>query len=325
MQGHTAKISDLRVVAIVPCLNEEASISKVVADLKRCVPGIEVFVYDNGSTDDTSRAAEAAGATVRHEPRRGKGNVVRRAFADVDADIYLLVDGDSTYEIEDAPLLIQALLDGPLDHVLGVRRQVTASAYRRGHERGNKLFNSLVTFAFREPVSDMLSGYRVMSRRFVKSFPASSRAFEIETELTVHGVNARVPQAEVPVRFKDRPVGSDSKLRTYHDGLRILRLMLRLLVRERPLFVFGVLAAVLVVASLALGVPLVAEFLQTGLVPRFPTAILASALVILAGVVGLMGVQLNSHAGIRNDLKRLAYLSYPAPPWSPDTKPESAE
>ena len=304
----------LRVVAVAPCLDEEAAIAQVVADLRHHVPGIEVFVYDNGSTDRTAQVARAAGARVRTEGEPGKGNVVRRAFADLDADVYLLIDGDDTYEVADAPGMIETLLSGPYDHVLGVRRQMADGAYRPGHESGNQFFNRLTSFAFGSPVGDMLSGYRIMSRRFVKSFPALSRQFEIETELTVHALNSRVPQIEVPVGFRDRPAGSESKLRTYHDGLRILGLFSRLLVHERPVLVSGLVSAVLALAGLLLGIPLVVEFAQTGLVPRFPTAILASGLMVLAGVALVLGLVLNGISKGRRELKRLFYLSLPAPP-----------
>ncbi|MFF0944537.1 glycosyltransferase [Kocuria sp. CPCC 205300] len=305
-----------RIVAVVPCHNEEAAIAKVVTDLHATVPGIEVHVYDNCSTDGTVEAARRAGAHVRREEEKGKGNVVRRAFADLDADVYVLIDGDDTYDVADAPRMIETLLAGPYDHVLGVRRQVSGTAYRAGHESGNRFFNTLVTFAFRRPVSDMLSGYRVFSRRFVKSFPALSREFEIETELTVHAVNARVPQTEVEVGFRDRAEGSESKLRTYHDGFRILGIFGQLLFHERPFLVTGAVSLALFLLGLVLGLPVVVEFAGTGLVPRFPTAFLAASLVLLAGVFLLMGVLLHGQAKIRRETSRLFYLCLPAPPWS---------
>ncbi|MEX5300148.1 glycosyltransferase [Kocuria sp. CPCC 205292] len=311
-----------RIVAVVPCHNEEAAIAKVVRDLHAAVPGIEVHVYDNCSTDGTAEAARRAGAQVRREEEKGKGNVVRRAFADLDADVYLLVDGDDTYDVADAPAMIDTLLSGPYDHVLGVRRQTTSTAYRSGHESGNRFFNGLVSFAFRRKVSDMLSGYRVFSRRFVKSFPALSREFEIETELTVHAVNARVPQAEVAVGFRDRAAGSESKLRTYHDGFRILGIFGQLLFHERPLLVTGAVSLALFLLGLALGLPVVVEFAGTGLVPRFPTAFLAASLVVLAGVFLLMGVLLSGQAKIRRETSRLFYLRHPAPPWSGGEAPD---
>ncbi|MBS6030866.1 MAG: glycosyltransferase [Kocuria rhizophila] len=305
------------VVAIVPCHNEEAAIAKVVADLQHHLPGAEVYVYDNCSTDRTAEVARAAGAHVRHETEKGKGNVVRRAFADLDADVYLLVDGDDTYDIADAPAMIDTLLSGPYDHVLGVRRQISTTAYRAGHESGNRAFNGMVSFAFRRQVTDMLSGYRVFSRRFVKSFPALSREFEIETELTIHAVNARVPQVEVPVGFRDRAAGTESKLRTYHDGFRILRILSQLLFHERPLLVTSLLAFVLGAVALVLGLPVVWEFMRTGLVPRLPTALLSAALMILAGVCLVLGVVLNGLVMSRREASRLFYLRLAAPPFVP--------
>jgi len=299
------------VAVIVPCYNEEVAVAKVVSDVKTALPQAAVYVYDNNSTDRTSEVAAAAGAIVRFEPRRGKGNVVRRAFADVDADVYALIDGDDTYDASKLPDMIDAAVTDHLDHVLGVRTpDTTVSAYRPGHETGNKMFNRLVTLLFGEPVGDMLSGYRVMSRRFVKSFPALSREFEIETELTVHCTSLRVPSAEIPVGFKDRPVGSESKLRTYHDGFRILRLLGTLLQFERPLFFYGVLAGLFAIVSLALGVPVFWEFAVTGMVPRLPSAVLASSLMIVAMLTLMVGLVLNGVIMTRNEASRLAYLSH---------------
>jgi glycosyltransferase involved in cell wall biosynthesis len=298
-----------RIAAIVPCYNEEAAVGKVVDDLKHAVPGITVYVYDNSSTDRTAARAADAGAIVRTEKRRGKGNVVRRAFADIDADIYVLVDGDDTYDAAAAPAMIAALQEGPLDHVLGVRREATGrSAYRAGHEAGNRLFNRLVGFLFREAVTDMLSGYRVLSRRFVKSFPALSREFEIETELTVHTMRLRVPQAEIPVGFKDRAYGSESKLRTYHDGFRILRLIAQLLQHERPVVFYGLGSALFTILGLVLGIPVVVEFWRTGLVPRLPTAVLASSLILIAILSFVVGLVLNGVLRVRKEVARLEYL-----------------
>jgi glycosyltransferase involved in cell wall biosynthesis len=302
-----------RIAAIVPCYNEEAAVRKVVCDLRQAVPEATVYVYDNNSTDRTAAVAAEAGAVVRTERRRGKGNVVRRAFADIDADIYILIDGDDTYDAAAAPAMIAALQDGPLDHVLGVRQQTTErSAYRPGHEAGNQAFNRLVGFLFGETVTDMLSGYRVLSRRFVKSFPALSREFEIETELTVHTMRLRVPQTEIQVGFKDRPDGSVSKLRTYHDGFRILRLIAQLLQHERPVVFYGLGAALFTVVGLILGIPLIVEFSQTGLVPRLPTAVLASSLVLIAILSLVVGLILNGVLRVREEAARLEYLRWPA-------------
>lgn len=304
-----------RIAGIVPCFNEEVAIAQVVADLHAAVPEMEIFVYDNNSTDKTAEVAAAAGATVRREEQKGKGNVVRRAFADIDADIYLIIDGDDTYDATAARTMVDTLLSGPYDHVLGVRTQDAgvASAYRPGHETGNKAFNRLVGWLFGRRVSDMLSGYRVFSRRFVKSFPALSREFEIETELTVHSMNLRVPQVEVPVGFKDRPVGSESKLRTYHDGIRILGLIGSLVRHERPLLFYGILALLAYIAAVVLGIPVVWEFSQTGLVPRFPTAILASSLALLGSLSLTIGLMLDGVLRLRREQARLRYLELPAP------------
>ena len=274
--------SALRIAAIVPCHNEELAVAKVVHDLKAAVPGIHVYVYDNNSTDNTADVAREAGATVRYEHAKGKGNVVRRAFADVDADVSLMIDGDDTYDASAAPRLISTLLEGPYDHVLGVRREVTETAYRPGHATGNKVFNMLVSGIFGVEVRDMLSGYRAFSHRFVKSFPAVSREFETETELTVHAATLRVPQTEVEVDFTDRPAGAESKLRTYHDGFKILRLVLHLARVERPVLFHTTAAALLMVVGLLVGLPAVLDYLRTGLVPRFPSAILAASIELLS-------------------------------------------
>ncbi|HET9649344.1 MAG TPA: glycosyltransferase [Microlunatus sp.] len=301
------------IAAIVPCHNEEAAVGTVVRDLKTAVPSITVYVFDNNSTDRTAAVAAEAGAIVRTEKRKGKGNVVRRAFADVEADIYVLIDGDDTYDAGALPCMIRALEDGPLDHVLGVRRQIAEhSAYRPGHEAGNRAFNRLVGFLFGETVTDMLSGYRVFSRRFVKSFPALSREFEIETELTVHTMRLRVPQTEVPVGFKDRPAGSESKLRTYHDGFRILRLIGQLVQHERPVVFYGLISALFAAVGLMLGIPVVVEFWQTKLVPRFPTAILASSLILVAILSFAIGLILNGILRAREEAARLQYLRWSA-------------
>lgn len=305
--------SDLRVAAIVPCFNEAIAIDKVVSDLRDAVPGMDIYVYDNNSTDDTARIAHEAGAIVRHERAKGKGNVVRRAFADVDADVYLMIDGDDTYDASMAPTLINTLLAGPYDQVLGVRKQVTQSAYRPGHEVGNRAFNIVVSRIFGVEVRDMLSGYRAFSHRFVKSFPAVSRAFETETELTVHAATLRVPQTEVEVGFTDRPAGAESKLRTYHDGIKILRLILHLARVERPVLFHTAISLSLGLLGLVLGVPVLIEYLQTGLVPRFPTAILAASIELLAFMTFFLGLTLSALKRIKDENMRLVYLSMGPP------------
>ncbi len=306
-----------RIAVIVPCLDEAAAVGRVVDDLHDALVGARpratVYVYDNGSTDGTAAVARRHGAVVRHEQRPGKGNVIRRAFADVDADTYVLVDGDDTYDAGAVAELVEVLLAGPYDHVVGARQAGTAAAYRRGHAAGNRALNQVVGRIFGAPVTDMLSGYRVMSRRFVKSFPALSRGFEVETELTVHAVNLRVPQLEVPVGFRERATGSESKLRTYRDGMRIAALIARLAHYERPALVHGVIGAALALVGLALGLPVVAEFVATGLVPRQPTAVLASSTVLLAALVAAVGVVLDAVRRARDEASRLAYLRY-APP-----------
>lgn len=302
------------IAALVPCYNEELSIASVVRDLRAAVPEMTIYVYDNSSTDRTSEVAREAGAVVRREERKGKGNVVRRAFADVEADIYVLIDGDDTYDAAALPEMIRTLQEGPYDHILGVRQETTNSAYRPGHALGNRGFNWLVGNIFGSEVSDMLSGYRVMSRRFVKSFPALSREFEIETELTVHAMSVRVPQAEVSVGFKDRPEGSESKLRTYHDGFRILNLIAQLVRHERPMLFYGIVAALLALIGILVGIPVVADFVATGLVPRLPSAILAIGVVLAGGLAAVIGLILDGVLKARREVSRLNYLTYSAPP-----------
>lgn len=305
--------SELTIVAIVPCHNEEAAIGKVVRDLRAAVPDMEVYVYDNRCTDLTALRAAEAGATVRYEPRKGKGNVVRRAFADIEADVYLLIDGDDTYDADAAPEMIATLLAGPYDHVLGVREQLDSakSAYRPNHERGNRVLNALVGVGFGSNVGDMLSGYRAFSRRFVKSFPAVSREFELETELTVHSLALRLPAASVPVGFRDRAEGTESKLKTYRDGRKILKLIVELLRHERPLVFYGLFAAVTLLCSGGLVVPLVVDYWRTGLVPRFPTLLVAVALAVVGCIAITVGLVLDGIRKSRHELSRLTYLQIP--------------
>jgi glycosyltransferase involved in cell wall biosynthesis len=301
------------IAAIVPCHNEEAAIGTVVQDLRAALPGAAVYVYDNASTDRTAEVAREAGAIVRCEPRKGKGNVIRRAFADVDADAIVLIDGDDTYDASRARDMVDLLFEGPYDQVLAARQEVTTDAYRPGHAIGNRMLTGAVAALFGRQVSDMLSGYRVFSRRFVKSFPALSHEFETETEMTVHALHLRLPTVEVKTDFKDRPAGSESKLRTYRDGWRILRLILTLARRERPALYHGVVATLLALVSLALGIPVIIEYAQSGLVERFPTAILASGVMVIAAVVLMVGYVLEAMAHQRQESARLAYLRYPAP------------
>lgn len=306
--------SPARIAAIVPCHNEEGAVRKVVTDLKDAVPGIEVYVYDNCSTDRTGEFAVSAGAIVRLEHAKGKGNVVRRAFADVEADIYLLIDGDDTYEVADAPAMIEELLSGPFDHVLGVRSEVAGSksAYRPGHRVGNQWLNAVVGLLFRNNVKDMLSGYRVMSRRFVKSFPAVSREFEIETELTVHCLALRVPQTSLEIQFRDRSDGSESKLRTGRDGMKILRLIIALTRHERPVAFYGAIGSMMLLVAGILMIPILAAYAETGLVPRFPTLFLALTLVLIGVLLWSAGLVLDGIRKSRHEQARLNYLHFPA-------------
>ncbi|MFC4376684.1 glycosyltransferase [Nocardia halotolerans] len=305
--------TELRIAAVVPCHNEEAAVAKVVTDLKAAVPGIVVYVYDNLSTDRTAECAREAGAIVRYENTKGKGNVVRRAFADIEADVYLMIDGDDTYEASAAPLMIKTLLEGPYDHVLGVRKQdEDTHAYRSGHETGNKVLNGVVGKVFGENVEDMLSGFRVFSRRFVKSFPAVSREFEIETELTVHSLHLRVPQTSVAVGFRDRPAGSESKLRTYRDGTKILALILGLARHERPVAFYGLFGTLAWLISIILTVPIVIEFYNTHEVARFPTLFFAFTLMLLGSLAWTAGLVLDGIRRSRHETARLVYLRYAA-------------
>jgi len=299
------------IAVLVPCLNEEIAIPKVVADFRQALPDALIFVYDNGSTDRTCDVARAAGAIVRREPLRGKGNVVRRMFADIEADIYVLVDGDDTYDAASAPALIQRLIDHSLDMVNGAREEKSEAAYRRGHRFGNRMLTGMVAYFFGERMSDMLSGYRIMSRRFVKSFPALSTGFETETELTVHALELRLPIAEVMTPYRERPPASSSKLRTIPDGIRIMRLIMRLVREERPLEFFSLVAGLLALFSMLLGVPVVLEFLKTGLVPKLPTAVLAMGLMLLGFLSLACGLILSTVTRGRMEAKRLHYLGIP--------------
>lgn len=307
-------LQNLKIAAIVPCYNEEATIATVIQDLKKAIPSAEIYVYDNNSSDSTIERAQQAGAIVRVENRQGKGNVVRRAFADIDADIYLLVDGDDTYDVSNATELVDTLLSGPYDHILGCRvDKPEATAYRPGHASGNRLFNRLVGFLFGQKVTDMLSGYRIFSRRFVKSFPALSQGFEIETELTIHAMSLRLPQKEVPIGFSDRPEGSFSKLNTFRDGFKILWLIVRLFAYERPFAFFGSVAGLSFAMSLFVGLPVVIEFARTGLVEKFPSAVLASSLGILSFISVAVGTILSGVLRARRESMRLAYLAFQPP------------
>ncbi len=306
-------MTDARIAVLVPCYNEDAAVAAVVRDFRAALPGAAIYVYDNNSTDRTAEVAEAAGATVRRETRKGKGNVVRRMFADVEADIYILVDGDDTYDAAAAPALVKTLLEDGYDIVSGRRIAVATDAYRAGHVLGNKLLTGLTALMFRVKLLDMLSGYRVMSRRFVKSFPFTAGGFAVETELTVHAVRMLVPMLEVDTRYKERPEGSASKLNTWADGLRILLTIVALVREERPLVFFSAIFAALGLAALILGTPVVIAYLHTGLVPRLPTAVLATGLMLLAFLSLASGLILDTVTRGRWEAKRNAYLSIPGP------------
>lgn len=304
-----ASFPGLRIVAIVPCHNEEQAIAGVVAGLLAAVPQMVVYVYDNGSTDRTAELAASAGAIVRTEPNKGKGHVVRRAFADVEADVYLMIDGDGTYETAAAPRLIATLLAGPYDQVVGVRRDISSTAYRPGHALGNRAFNYLAGRIFRVHVHDMLSGYRVFSRRFVKSFPAVAQRFETETELTVHAATLRLPQTEIDVDFMDRADGSESKLRTYRDGWAILRHLVGLTRAERPVVFHSIIAAALMLLGLVIAFPVFVDYVHTGLVPKFPSAILAASVELLSCMTFFLGLTLQALKRIKDENMRLHYLA----------------
>lgn len=298
-----------KIAVLVPCRNEEASIAEVVHDFQRYLPAATVYVYDNGSSDETAQVARDAGARVFSEPLIGKGNVVRRMFADIEADIYVMVDGDGTYDASSAPRLVSYLVTNGLDMVNCARMSSDRAAYRPGHRLGNRVLTGLVAKVFGNRLSDMLSGYRVLSRRFVKSFPALSTGFEIETELTVHALELRVPVAELSAPYLTRARGSASKLRTVRDGLKILGLIVHLVKEERPLQFFSTGFCVLAASSIALGIPVVLQFFATGLVGRLPTAVLATGLMILAFLSLMCGLILDTVTRGRRELKRLLYLA----------------
>lgn len=299
-----------KVAVIIPCYNEEIAIAKVVADFKKYLPEAVVYVYDNNSTDKTAEKARKAGAIVRVEPYQGKGNVVRRMFADIDADIYVMSDGDETYDIKRTPDLIKKLVDENLDMVVGARKEVDMAAYRVGHRTGNIILTKLVQKFFKHDLMDMLSGFRVFSKRFVKTFPAQSSGFEIETELTVHSLSSRIPMAEVETDYFARPIGSESKLATYKDGIRILLMIVNLVKDERPLLFFSSFAAFFFLLSLLFGIPVVEDFFQTHLVLRFPSAFLAMGLMLMSVISLLVGLILDSVSKSRKEVRRMAYLNY---------------
>jgi len=302
-----------RTAVLIPCYNEEAAIAQVISDFRMALPMADIYVFDNNSKDKTIEVAKQSGAIVRTEKLQGKGNVVRRMFADVDADIYVLVDGDSTYDAAAAPAMIDMLCKNSLDMVNGARISTDKAAYRRGHKFGNKMMTFMVSLIFGNRFRDILSGYRILSKRFVKSFPALSSGFEIETEITVHALELNMPIEEVDTNYKERPIGSQSKLSTFKDGFRILWMILVLAKEERPMYFFLLLASVFGAASVILVFPIVIEFINTGLVPRIPSAILALGLMIIAFLSITCGMILETVTRGRKEFKRLRYLDIPAP------------
>jgi len=302
-----------RIAVLVPCYNEEAAIATVVHDFRASLPAATIYVYDNNSKDGTVARAREAGAVVRTETRQGKGNVVRRMFADIEADVYVLVDGDDTYDASAAPALIAKLVEDGLDIVSGQRIATGQSAYRPGHVLGNRMLTGLTATMFRVELHDLLTGYRIMSRRFVKSFPFTAEGFGIETELTVHAVRLLMPMAEVETRYKERPEGSVSKLSTYRDGFKILFTIASLVREERPLIFFASIFVLLAAFSLLIGTPVVIEYFRTGFVPRLPTALVAVGAMVLAFLSLASGLILDTVTRGRWEDKRMAYLAIPGP------------
>ncbi len=301
-----------KTAVLVPCFNEEATVAQVVKDFRSCLPEAEIYVYDNNSTDGTVAAARAAGAIVRTESLQGKGNVVRRMFADIEAEVYVLVDGDATYDAAAAPGMVRLLVENQLDMVNGARVTDVKEAYRLGHRFGNRLLTSIVTVTFGNRLKDMLSGFRIFSRRYVKSFPSLAVGFEIETELTVHALHLRMPIAEVETVYRERPAGSTSKLSTFRDGFRILWKILVFIKEEKPMAFFSLVALFFSFSSVVLMLPIIAEFLATGLVPRIPTAVLSMSMMIIGFLSFACGLILDTVSRGRSEMKRMRYLSTPA-------------
>ncbi len=301
------------IAVLLPCYNEEAAIAQTVAGFRAALPGATIYVYDNNSADRTIEVARGAGAVVRSERIQGKGAVVRRMFADVDADIYVMADGDATYDAASAPALVARLLDEQLDMIVGSRIHEAAEAYRRGHQFGNAVLTGMLARLFGRSFTDILSGYRVFSRRFVKSFPSLSAGFEIETEISVHALELKMPTAEIETPYFARPEGSTSKLSTYRDGWRILGTILTLYRIERPLWFFGTIGGAFALLGLALGIPLVLTYIEIHQVPRFPTAILITGLGLFAALNVFAGLILDTVVRGRREVRRLAYLGHKAP------------
>ncbi|RAR60621.1 glycosyltransferase involved in cell wall biosynthesis [Paraburkholderia unamae] len=301
----------VRIAVVVPCYNEAATIATVVRDFRANLPAAEIIAFDNNSTDGTADVARTAGARVITVPLQGKGNVVRRMFADVDADVYLMVDGDATYDASAAPMLINCLIENGLDMVVGARLSEEQAAYRLGHRFGNVLLTQCAASIFGRTFKDMLSGYRVFSRRYAKTFPAHSAGFEIETELAVHALGMRMPVAEIDTQYYSRPEGSESKLNTYRDGWRILMTILKLFKTEKPFAFFFGCFLICMIFAIGLAIPLFETYIETGLVPRIPTAILCSGLTLFGGILLTCGIVLDTVTRGRNEAKRMAYLAVP--------------
>ena len=316
-EGSAEPTADLagrsRIAVLVPCYNEEAAIGKVIADFRAALPEATIYVYDNNSADRTAEVAEQAGAVVRRERHQGKGRVVRRMFTDIEADIYVLVDGDATYDAPSARPMVETLVRDRLDMVCAIRVDREEAAYRLGHRAGNRLLTGFVAHVFGQSFTDMLSGYRAFTRRFVKSFPALSGGFEIEAELTIHALELELPVGELRTPYYSRPQGSVSKLSTWHDGTRILRTILRIYRAERPLSLFSGIGASLAIVSIGLAIPIIVTYLQEGVVPRLPTAVLSTGLMLLAFLARACGLILDTVTRGRRELKLLAYLAQRAP------------
>jgi glycosyltransferase involved in cell wall biosynthesis len=302
-----------RIAVLLPCFNEEAAIVQVIAGFRKALPGAAIYVYDNNSSDQTVAKAKKAGAMVRTERMQGKGHVVRRMFADIDADVYVMADGDLTYDPKAAPAMVDQLLGEQLDMVVGTRQHEAKDAYRGGHVLGNRLFTGLLARLFGRSFSDIFSGYRAFSRRFVKSFPVLSEGFEIETEMSVHALELRMPVGEIETAYGARPEGSESKLSTFRDGWRILKTIATLYRVERPVLFYGSIGALLTIAAVLLAVPLIVTYIDTGLVPRFPTAILVTGMIVIAVLCVFAGLILDTVTRGRREMRRLAYLAQPAP------------
>lgn len=298
------------IAILIPCYNEEQTIENVISDCKKYIPNAEIYVYDNNSKDNTIAVAKEAGAIVHHELRQGKGNVVRRMFADIDSDVYVMLDGDATYDVSSIPELIEILVKEKLDMVVGARCETKETCYRSGHRCGNKVLTKIVELFLSYKLKDMLSGLRVFSKRYVKTFPAQSCGFEIETELTIYALSRRLPIKEVDTKYFSRPEGSVSKLSTYKDGIRILRTIVLLVKEERPLLFFSLIALLLFLTGITIMFPVIGDYLKTGLVLRFPTAILASSLMICSLISFLVGLVLDSVARAKKEISRNNYLKY---------------